>query len=109
MLSTIGALLVLAICLGVNQGNFTPVDFARLIGFLVIYTLVVLFGLDRLGRAFFRRSQNDRGSQFLFVLLAVFVASMGADLIGVDSLTLGASTRPLLENLNCSIIWLGEL
>ncbi len=93
----IGALLVLAICLGVNQGNFTPVDFARLIGLLVIYTLVVLFGLDRLGRAFFRRSQNDRGSQFLFVLLAVFVASMGADLIGVEKIV-GAFLTGLAVN-----------
>ena len=93
----IGALLVLAICLGVNEGNFTPVDFVRLIGFLVIYTLVVLFGLDRLGRAFFRRSQNDRGSQFLFVLLAVFVASMGADLIGVEKIV-GAFLTGLAVN-----------
>ena len=93
----IGALLVLAICLGVNEGNFTPVDFVRLIGFLVIYSLVVLFGLDRLGRAFFRRSQSDRGSQFLFVLLAVFVASMGADLIGVEKIV-GAFLTGLAVN-----------
>jgi hypothetical protein len=29
--------------------------------------------------------------------------------VGVDSLALGATTKPLLENLNCSIILLGEL
>ncbi|MEN9869251.1 MAG: hypothetical protein RLZZ171_234, partial [Cyanobacteriota bacterium] len=29
--------------------------------------------------------------------------------VGVDSLALGATTKPLLENLNCSIVLLGEL
>ncbi|MGL5078282.1 MAG: hypothetical protein ACRDBG_20985, partial [Waterburya sp.] len=28
---------------------------------------------------------------------------------GVDSLALGATTRPLLQNLNCSVVLLGEL
>ena len=29
--------------------------------------------------------------------------------VGVDSLALGATTKPLLQNLNCSILLLGEL
>ena len=82
----IGALLVLAICLGVNQGDFTAFDLGKLLGFLIIYALVVLLGLDRLGRAFFRRSKNDEGNQFLFVLLAVFVASVSAQIVGVEKI-----------------------
>ena len=93
----IGALLVLAVCLGVNQGDFTPLDLAKLLGFLVIYALVVLFGLDRLGRAFFRRSKNDEGNQFLFVLLAVFVASVSAELVGVEKIV-GAFLAGLAVN-----------
>jgi Kef-type K+ transport system membrane component KefB/nucleotide-binding universal stress UspA family protein len=93
----IGALLVLAICLGVNEGNFTPLDLGRLLVFLVIYALVVLIGLDRLGRAFFRRSKNDQGNQFLFVLLAVFVASVGAELVGVEQIV-GAFLAGLAVN-----------
>lgn len=92
----IGALLVLAICLGVNEGDFTAIDFATLIGSLAIYTLVVLFGLDRFGRLFFKRS-TDRGSQFLFVLLAVFVASVAAELIGVEKIV-GAFLTGLAVN-----------
>jgi Kef-type K+ transport system membrane component KefB len=93
----IGALLVLAICLGVKEGNFTPLDLGRLVVFLAIYALVVLFGLDRLGRAFFRRSKNDQGNQFLFVLLAVFVASVGAELVGVEQIV-GAFLAGLAVN-----------
>ena len=93
----IGALLVLAICLGVNQGDFTALDLAKLLGFLVIYALIVLFGLDRLGRAFFRRSKNDEGNQFLFVLLAVFVASVSAEIVGVEKIV-GAFLAGLAVN-----------
>ena len=93
----IGALLVLAVCIGVNQGDFTPLDLGKLLGFLIIYSLVVLFGLDRLGRAFFRRSKNDEGNQFLFVLLAVFVASVSAQIVGVEKIV-GAFLAGLAVN-----------
>ena len=93
----IGALLVLAICMGVNQGDFTALDLGKLLGFLIAYSLVVLFGLDRLGKAFFRRSKDDEGNQFLFVLLAVFVASVSAELVGVEKIV-GAFLAGLAVN-----------
>ena len=93
----IGALLVLAICLGVNQGDFTALDLAQLLGSLAIYTLLVLFGLDRLGRAFFRRTKNDQGNQFLFILLALFVASVSAEAIGIEKIV-GAFLAGLAVN-----------
>ena len=93
----IGALLVLAICLGVNQGDFTAIDLAILLGSLVVYTIVVLLGLDRLGRAFFRRSKNDQGNQFLFILLSLFVASVGAQIIGIEKIV-GAFLTGLAVN-----------
>ena len=93
----IGALLVLAICLGVNQGDFTAIDLAILLGSLAVYTIVVLFGLDRLGRAFFRRSKNDQGNQFLFILLSLFVASVGAQVIGIEKIV-GAFLAGLAVN-----------
>ena len=93
----IGALLVLAICLGVSKGNFTAIDLVQLLGSLAIYTLLVLYVLDRLGRAFFRRNKNDQGNQFLFVLLALFVASVSADAIGIEKIV-GAFLAGLAVN-----------
>ncbi|MEN9518395.1 MAG: hypothetical protein RLZZ381_983 [Cyanobacteriota bacterium] len=93
----IGALLVLAICLGVNQGDFSAVDLGILLGSLALYTLVVLFGLDRLGREFFRRSKNDQSNQFLFILLSLFVASVGAEAIGIEKIV-GAFLTGLAVN-----------
>lgn len=93
----IGALLVLAICLGINQGDFSSLDLARLLGFLVIYSLIVLLGLDCLGRAFFRRFSNEQGYKFLFILLALFVASVGAEAIGIEKIV-GAFLTGLAVN-----------
>ena len=93
----IGALLVLAICLGVNKGDFTAIDLVQLLGSLAVYTVVVLFSLDRLGKAFFRRSKNDQGNQFLFVLLALFVASVSAQAIGIEKIV-GAFLAGLAVN-----------
>ena len=93
----IGALLVLAICVGVNKGDFSAVSLGVLLLSLAIYATVVLYGFDKLGKEFFRRSRNDQGNQFLFVLLAVFLASVGAQLIGVEMIV-GAFLAGLAVN-----------
>jgi Kef-type K+ transport system membrane component KefB/nucleotide-binding universal stress UspA family protein len=93
----IGALIVLAICVGISKGNFTSTSLFFLLGSLAIYTVVVLFGLDRAGREFFRRSGTDEGNQFLFVLLAVFLAAFGAELIGIEKIV-GAFLAGLAVN-----------
>lgn len=93
----IGALLVLAICVGIHAGDFTIAKLITLLGSLVIYTIVILFGFDKAGREFFKRSGENEGNQFLFVLLAVFLASVGAQLIGVEKIV-GAFLSGLAVN-----------
>lgn len=93
----IGALLVLAICVAINAGNFTPVKLAILVGSLAVYAAAVLFGFDWAGRKFFQRSGNEEGNQFLFVLLAIFLASVGAELIGIEKIV-GAFLAGLAVN-----------
>ena len=93
----IAALLVLAICVAIHGGDFT---FFTLIGQLVIlavYSVVVLYGFDRAGKEYFRRTGDEEGNQFLFVLLAVFLASIGAQLINVDKIV-GAFLAGLAVN-----------
>lgn len=93
----VGALLVLAICIGIHAGNFTVFNLATLIGSLLLYSAIVLFGFDWVGRRFFRHSISDEGSQFLFVLLALFLAALGAQLIGVEKIV-GAFLAGLAVN-----------
>ncbi|MGF1604000.1 MAG: cation:proton antiporter [Thermosynechococcaceae cyanobacterium] len=93
----ISTLIVLAICLGINEGGFSILKLLTLLGLLTLYTTVVLFGFDRIGRAFFRRTSGNEGEQFLFVLLAVFLAALGAQLIGVEKIV-GAFLSGLAVN-----------
>lgn len=93
----VGALLVLAICIGIHAGDFTIVKLFTLLGSLVIYSALVLFGFDWAGKEFFRRSGEQEGNQFLFVLLALFLASVGAQLIGVEKIV-GAFLAGLAVN-----------
>ncbi|PMB05968.1 sodium:proton antiporter, partial [Fischerella thermalis CCMEE 5328] len=58
---------------------------------------VVLFGFDWAGKEFFRRSGDEQGNQFLFILLALFVASVGAQVIGVEKIV-GAFLAGLAVN-----------
>ena len=93
----IGALLVLAVCVAIHQGEFSATQLLTLLGLLTVYSAVVLFGFDWAGRQFFRRTGDDQGNQFLFVLLAVFLAALGAELIGVEKIV-GAFLAGLAVN-----------
>ncbi len=93
----IGSLLVLAICLGISQGDFSLVKLLTLLGSLALYAVAVLIGLKQLGKVFFRKVGRDEGSRVLFVLLSVFLAAVVAQLIGVENI-IGAFLAGLAIN-----------
>lgn len=93
----IGSLLVLAICLGINQGDFSALKLATLLGSLSLYTIAVLVGLKQLSKFFFSKTGKDEGNQFLFVMLSVFLCALGAQLIGVENI-IGAFLAGLAIN-----------
>jgi Kef-type K+ transport system membrane component KefB len=93
----IGALLVLAVCVGIHGGDFDTLSLVRLLLLLAVYSALVLFGFNWLGKEFFRRSGDEEGNQFLFILLAVFVAAVGAEVIGVEKIV-GAFLAGLAVN-----------
>ncbi len=91
------ALLVLAICVGIHAGNFSTLSLIRLVCGLAIYAAVILFGFNWAGKEYFKRSGNEQSNQFLFILLALFIASVGAQLIGVEEIV-GAFLAGLAVN-----------
>ncbi|MEN9223500.1 MAG: cation:proton antiporter, partial [Thermostichus sp. BF3_bins_97] len=93
----IASLLVLAVCVGIHGGEFSLWSLLGLLGSLLIYAAAVLFGLDWLGHRFFRHTGSEEGNQFLFVLLALFVAALGAQWIGVEKI-IGAFLAGLAVN-----------
>lgn len=93
----ISSLLLLAVCIAVHTSQLNVFSLITLIGWLTIYSTVILVGFDWAGKEFFRRSGEDEGHQFLFVLLVVFVASVGAQLIGIQKIV-GAFLAGLAVN-----------
>lgn len=91
------ALLVLAICVGIHGGEFSTLSLITLLGGLAIYSVIVLFGFDWAGKEFFRRSGDEQSNQFLFILLALFLASVGAQIVGVEKIV-GAFLAGLAVN-----------
>ncbi len=95
--TSISALLVLAICVSVQAGEFSLYSLSWQLGTLAIYSAIVLFGFDWAGKAYFKRNGSEEGNQFLFVLLSVFLASVGAQIIQVDQIV-GAFLAGLAVN-----------
>ncbi|ERN42797.1 Kef-type K+ transport system, membrane component [Rubidibacter lacunae KORDI 51-2] len=93
----IAALLVLAICVTVHAGEFSAVSLSGQLSGLALYVIAVLFGIDWAGKEFFRRTGDEQGNQFLFVLLAVFLSAVGAQLLDVDKIV-GAFLAGLAVN-----------
>ncbi|NEO25643.1 MAG: universal stress protein [Kamptonema sp. SIO4C4] len=93
----ISALLVLAICVSIQAGEFSWFNLSLQLGILALYAVIVLLGFDWAGKAYFRRTGDDEGNQFLFILLAVFLASVGAEIINVDKIV-GAFLAGLAVN-----------
>ncbi|MEH2166507.1 MAG: cation:proton antiporter [Nostoc sp.] len=96
--TNIGAVLILAVCVAVaHAGVFSFAKLLTLSGWLTIYSVAVVTGFDWAGKEFFKRSGDDEGNKFLFVLLSVFLAAMGAQLIGVEKIV-GAFLAGLAVN-----------
>ncbi|MBE9104815.1 cation:proton antiporter [Nostoc cf. edaphicum LEGE 07299] len=96
--TNIGAVLILAICVAVAHAEvFSFAKLLTLSGWLVIYSVAVVTGFDWAGKEFFKRSGDEEGNKFLFVLLSVFLAAVGAQLIGVEKIV-GAFLAGLAVN-----------
>ena len=93
----IAALLVLAVCISIHGGEFSIASLLIQLTTLGIYAAVVLIGFNKAGKAYFRRTGDEESNQFLFILLAVFLASVGAQVINVDKIV-GAFLAGLAVN-----------
>lgn len=94
----ISTLLVLGVCVAsLKAGIFNLPSLLTLLGHIIIYSVIILVGFDWAGQEFFRRSGDDEGKKFLFVLLAVFVAAIGAQFSGIEKI-IGAFLAGLAVN-----------
>lgn len=93
----IGALLVLAMCVSAEAGDFSAQFVVKQLFLLAVFALVVLFGLDWLGKQYFRHNGDHEGNQFLFVLAAVFLSAIASEVVNIEAIV-GAFLAGLAVN-----------
>ena len=110
----IAAFIVLSVVLSLDAGSLDLFYFIRLAVLFGLYAAFVLYGLPRLGKLFFQRF-SGRVVEFQFVLVALFVSAVLAELVGVHAVV-GAFLAGLAINATIShhspatshLLFLGE-
>lgn len=110
----IASLLVLGVITGSQNGDFSLLLIVRLIVFTGLYAVLILLGVPRLGKFFFRRFSGTE-VEFQFVLVVLFVAAVLAEAIGMHTIV-GAFLAGLAVNTTLSrdsrvveqVMFLGE-
>ncbi len=114
VLTDIGAFVVLAVVLGAESGGLRISYFIQLFVLLSAFTTLIILGLPRIGKYFFQRF-HGRAIEFQFVVVALFVAALGAELIGVHEVV-GAflaglainATLPRHSPVKGHVLFIGE-
>lgn len=96
MITDILALLVLAVAVGMAQGDVGTAFWVRLSVSVLIFGLVVLLVFPLIGRWFFKRV-SDKISQYIFVLVMIYLAALLAELAGIEAI-IGAFLAGLALN-----------
>ncbi|MCD0478455.1 cation:proton antiporter [Chryseobacterium sp. LC2016-29] len=85
MITDVSALLVLAIIVGMSQGEVGTEFWLKLSVSFIVFALVVLVIFPMIGRWFFKKV-DDKISQYIFVLVMIYLAAMLAELAGVEAI-----------------------
>ncbi|WP_368307393.1 cation:proton antiporter domain-containing protein [Parabacteroides distasonis] len=96
MITNTLALLVLTIIVGMATGQVNDMFWIRLGVSILIFALIVLFGFPFIGRWFFKHV-HDNISQYIFVLVMVFLGSFLAQVAGMEAI-IGAFLSGLALN-----------
>ena len=91
------ALLLLAVGLGLGNGNLSGAGFGLLLLKIGLFAVLVVIGIRWLGRQLVLRGINDENRMVLAVLVALFLASLGAEFAGVEKIV-GAFLAGLAVN-----------
>lgn len=114
VLTDIGAFLVLAVVLGAKTGGLSIGYFIQLFVLLSIFTALIILGLPRVANYFFQRF-SGRAIEFQFIIVVLFMAALGSELIGVHEVV-GAflaglainATLPRHSPVTGHVLFMGE-
>ncbi|ACU08871.1 sodium/hydrogen exchanger [Flavobacteriaceae bacterium 3519-10] len=96
MITDILALLVLAVVVGMTTGEVNTAFWTKLSVGIIAFAGIVLIGFPIVGRWFFKKV-DDRISQYIFVLVMIYLAALLAELAGIEAI-IGAFLAGLALN-----------
>ena len=96
VITDILTLLVLAIVVGMTTGEVNTAFWTKLSLGIIIFALIVLVGFPIIGRWFFKKV-SDKISQYIFVLVMIYLAALLAELAGIEAI-IGAFLAGLALN-----------
>lgn len=85
MITDVLSLLVLSVIVGLSQGDVGAAFWIRLSVSMLAFTLVVLLIFPLIARWFFK-NVADKISQYIFVVVMIYLASILAELAGIESI-----------------------
>ena len=85
MLTDVLSLLVLAVVVGMTQGEVNGVFWTKLSLSIIAFGLTVLFVFPIISRWFFKKV-DDKISQYIFVLVMIYLAAVLAELAGIEAI-----------------------
>lgn len=85
MITDIATLLVLAVVVGMVQGDVGTSFWVKLLVSFVLFSLIVLMIFPIIGRWFFKKV-SDKISQYIFVLVMIYLAALLAELAGIEAI-----------------------
>lgn len=85
MLTDVLSLLVLAVVVGMTQGEVNGAFWTQLTLSMIAFSMTVLFVFPIISRWFFKQV-SDRISQYIFVLVMIYLAAVLAELAGIEAI-----------------------
>lgn len=85
MITDIATLLVLAVVVGMVQGDVGTSFWVKLSVSVILFSLIVLLVFPIIGRWFFKKV-DDKISQYIFVLVMIYLAALLAELAGIEAI-----------------------
>ncbi|WP_125721346.1 cation:proton antiporter [Flavobacterium ustbae] len=85
MITDVLSLLVLAVVVGMSQGEVGTAFWLKLSVSMVLFTLIVLLVFPIIARWFFK-NVSDKISQYIFVIVMIYLAALLAELAGIEAI-----------------------
>jgi Kef-type K+ transport system membrane component KefB len=77
-------LVMLALISAAAQGSLNLLMWIRMILSIAAFSFLILWGVPRLSRWFFRNLQGESGSQYIYVLTILFISGLLARVAGIE-------------------------